>query len=245
MPALAWPSSKDLVTGSERIPINLRHPVSVELDETERVSLATALAWVYPQFVRAGKLQLAVGAEVLRSRMVEVIGERFGTVNSKRERSFVAAYFGGRLLVGRCLQFIQFSLSLPKLDEKKGDKKSAAAHDVVHNWVQVRWFKPVSSSKAAADSVVPEFYLDDPYPDARYQWVPVQHRLSRGSENHNARRETRRDCLPTGAKAFIARRAFCCLTRAGTCVMLTDGVCKLTQANSFVAYARDCDRYQD
>jgi hypothetical protein len=192
--ALAWPSSKDLITGSERIPINLRHPVHVELDETERVSLTTALAWVYPQFVRAGKLQLAVGAEVLRSRMVEVIGERFGTVSSKRERSsFVAAYFGGRLLVGRCLQFIQFSLSLPKplADEKKADKKSAAAHDVVHNWVQVRWFKPVSSSKAAADSVVPEFYLDDPYPDARYQWVPVQRIVCRVAPRITTRGEKR------------------------------------------------------
>lgn len=182
---LTLPTTDARVTGAEPILIKLDHPAAFDLPELERQALVAALAKLYPEHCREGKFLLPVGAEVTASSTADVIGERFGALDSKNNRSsFVVAMFQGKLNVGRIRRFVQFQLQLPSkpVAEAKDGKAPAdakrelksASRPVTHNFVQVLWYKPVRDHTLA-----PEFYLGNPYPNLTLQWLPVHRLISR------------------------------------------------------------------
>lgn len=191
--ALSFPIVK-YCNGTEPLLVYLRHPSQVELPELERRGLVTALGSLYPDLCDAdGKFKPPVAAEVTSSPTADVIGERFGTIGSRNERSsFVVAWFAGELQAGRLLRIVQFPLNLPRAragqpDEKDEKKQQAVGvQQVPHTFVQVRWFRPHRDHK-----LVPEFKLDNPYDNLALQWLPLHRIACRVAPRFTARGATR------------------------------------------------------
>jgi len=118
-------------------------------------------------------------------------GERVGIAGSRLDRSsYVIAMFANELNAGRVLKIVQFDLQTPtdsKVDgkrerkESKSDSKShAQTTSVTHTFLRIEWFRPMpverkSSSLAKLQrKLAPRFYLDNPYDNVMFQWIPIQ-----------------------------------------------------------------------
>lgn len=184
--ALGLATANEIVTGSEPFVIRLHGAAAFDLPEEERSSLSNALAKLYPQFSSGTKLELPVAAEVCAANSADLLGEPFGVRGSRRERSsWILTMFGGELQAGQILRIIQFGLPIPDSKAAASDAKSEQkkVSVVQHTFARVEWYKPFNNATTEVDGLqsqlAPQFYLDKPYENLVFQWLPVQRILCR------------------------------------------------------------------